>query len=459
LQGFWLPLPHLTGGSRLYDVSVYQRHLDLTNMDPATDWIGDADVPHPGLDFDGTDDRVRDDDSWPFDQPLTVAQTILDQGTQAATIWTHVKASSNSQWIRTKVDSGKFRLDINGGGFEGVETGASAYPTGEVVTLSASYKVGGGVRLYVDGEKVKTGTLSSASPSGGSLNRLALGTLDRSSTTKFLDGQIYDTALLSRAPSDQWHEMYYDQARRGFPDLLRRRSDVGLFGGGGGPTADTVSFDTATALADGFDPTITATANTVSPGTAQAAAQGFSATVTATQNTVSVGTAQATAQGFAPTITADDNTIAATTGQAAAQGFDPTISEGAAGDTITANLGTAQAQGFAPSITTSSATVTLGLGQAADKGFDPDVVADPSVINTQQGQAAATGFDPSITPSPRTVSVQTAQADAEGFEPAVVDGTVGVATTMEIEARPKYEITLTARPLYRIQLFAKEKLP
>jgi hypothetical protein len=266
---------------------------------------------------------------------------------------------------------------------------------------------------------------------------------------------IYPSVSQPRDRIFWWH----DQARRGSPDLLNRRSDVGLLGGGGGGTADTVSFNTATALADGFDPTITTTANTVSPGTAQAAAQGFSATVTATQNSISVGTAQATAQGFAPTITADPNTIAATTGQAAAQGFDPTISEGAAGDTITADLGTAQAQGFAPSISTNPATVTLGLGQATANGFDPDVVADPSEINTGQGQAAATGFDPTVTTNARTVVPQLGTAQADGFEPAVVDGTVGVATTMEIEARPLYEIDVEARPLYRIRLFVKEQLP
>lgn len=226
-----------------------------------------------------------------------------------------------------------------------------------------------------------------------------------------------------------------------------------------GGAADTVSPGTGTALADGFAPTITATANTVSLGTAQAAAQGFSATITATQNTVSAGTAQATAQGFEPAITTGSNTVAATTGQAAAQGFDPTISEGAAGDTLVADLGTAKAQGFAPSISTNPATVTLGLGQAASNGFDPDVVADPSEINTGQGQAAATGFDPTITTNARTVVPQLGEAQAQGFEPAVVDGTVGVATTMEIEARPLYEIDVEAKPLYRIRLFVKEQLP
>jgi hypothetical protein len=223
--------------------------------------------------------------------------------------------------------------------------------------------------------------------------------------------------------------------------------------------AETVSFDTGTALADGFAPTITATPNTVSPGTAQAAAQGFSAGVTATQNTVAVGTAQATAQGFVPTISADLNTITATTGQAPAQGFDPTISEGAAGDTISAGLGTAQAQAFDPTISINPVTVTLGLGQAAAEGFAPDVVADPSEINTGQAQAAATGFDPTVTTGSRTVAPQLGTAQADGFEPAVIDGNVGVATTMEIEARPLYEIDVEARPLYRIQLFVKEQLP
>lgn len=58
----WQALPGLTGGRRLIDLvnpGPHGRHGTLTNMDPATDWVGTS---RPGgygaLDFDGSDDRV-----------------------------------------------------------------------------------------------------------------------------------------------------------------------------------------------------------------------------------------------------------------------------------------------------------------------------------------------------------------------------------------------------------------
>jgi len=39
LVGFWLPLPSLAGGTKLYDLTRYRTHGTLTNMDPRTDWV------------------------------------------------------------------------------------------------------------------------------------------------------------------------------------------------------------------------------------------------------------------------------------------------------------------------------------------------------------------------------------------------------------------------------------
>jgi hypothetical protein len=445
LQGFWLPLPKLTGGSRLYDLSGYGRHGSFIDMGDEA-WAVDSKVSHPVLDIADKADVVdtKFDEAPPdtFTAWMYVRGDLIDGGYSFArdnasfggNSWRFFKGnwevSNNAKLSAGSFDSSKFNLFVgtfNRNGEQRIYTNGdlinSAAASGDVATPSANVYIGG----RADGG-IKNHTFA------------AVG---------------YHYREFSQSDVD----LLFNEARRGFPDLLNRRSDVGLLGGGGGGTADTVSPSTATALAEAFDPALTATPNTISAGTAQAAAQGFSATVTATQNTVSAGTAQATAQGFAPTISADPNTIGATTGQAGAQGFDPTISEGAAGDTITADLGTAQAQAFDPTITTNAATVTLGLGQATANGFDPDVVADPSEINTGQGQAAATGFDPTITTNARTVAPQLGTAQAQGFEPAVVDGTVGVATTMEIEARPLYEIDVEAKPLYRIRLFVKEQLP
>ena len=451
LQGFWLPLPRLTGGSRLYDISAYSNHASLA---PAATFVSEPELNYTSVSYDGTGYDGATVTSLDFNGADAFSATFIFK-TEDSYRERIVSSGLNQGWyIRLSNNNLYWKLDD--GSNNVFFTGSRVVNDGKFHTTTI---VNTGTNLigYTDGAQEGSQTHNV----GNLKDKIVIGGSPSKGTgaDQGIRGQIAVALLHTRSLSDEEVNGLDKQLRRGFPDLLRRRSDVGLLGGGGGPTADTVSFDTATALADGFEPTITATANTVSPDTGQAAAQGFSATVTATQNTVAAGTAQATAQGFAPTISADPNTIATTTGQAAAQGFDPVISEGAAGDTLVADLGTAQAQGFAPSITTNPVTVTLGLGQAPANAFDPDVVTDPSEINTGQGQAAATGFDPTVTTNARTVTPQLGTAQAQGFEPAVVDGTVGVATTMKIEARPLYEIDVEAKPLYRIRLFVKEQLP
>ncbi len=56
LVGFWLPLPSLSGGMKLYDLSRYRNHGTLSNMDPRTDWVNTE--RGIALDFDGTDTSV-----------------------------------------------------------------------------------------------------------------------------------------------------------------------------------------------------------------------------------------------------------------------------------------------------------------------------------------------------------------------------------------------------------------
>ena len=57
LVGFWLPLPSLAGGMKLYDLTRYRNHGTLTNMDPRTDWVQTE--RGIALDFDGNDDFVE----------------------------------------------------------------------------------------------------------------------------------------------------------------------------------------------------------------------------------------------------------------------------------------------------------------------------------------------------------------------------------------------------------------
>ena len=59
LVGWWLNVPHLQGGTILHDLAG-ENHGNLTNMNPATDWVQGGRLGGFGaLDFDGIDDRVE----------------------------------------------------------------------------------------------------------------------------------------------------------------------------------------------------------------------------------------------------------------------------------------------------------------------------------------------------------------------------------------------------------------
>lgn len=55
LVGWWMAPPGWSGGSRIHDLTG-RANGTLTNMDPATDWVGTE--YGPALDFDNTDDHV-----------------------------------------------------------------------------------------------------------------------------------------------------------------------------------------------------------------------------------------------------------------------------------------------------------------------------------------------------------------------------------------------------------------
>jgi len=68
LQGFWMPLPRTTGGSRLYDLSAYGRHAVLNKPDFFS-WSSDSSRPSPLLSYEPEPgDNAKNSDSIAFHQ-------------------------------------------------------------------------------------------------------------------------------------------------------------------------------------------------------------------------------------------------------------------------------------------------------------------------------------------------------------------------------------------------------
>lgn len=163
LIGIW---PMWEGaGSRIMDVSVLRGDGILTNMNPATDWVGSR--HGHALSFDGVDDHVLVGNLPLFTAPSSFSLFVLFKrnGTSADNSFPRLIGKGNS----TNSD-GEWSLFVNDSdagstqaGFRFIDPGGSAHNLVHTTlgaintdwhTLGVSYR-NGAQMLYVDGRKVK----------------------------------------------------------------------------------------------------------------------------------------------------------------------------------------------------------------------------------------------------------------------------------------------------------------
>ena len=239
VQGFWVPLPHLVGGHSLYDIAR-GHHATLTNMDPATDWVSSAGAPFAGLHFDGTDDVVAGGDVAALDglSALSVSATVRLGNTAAdhcvISKGTFGNGPGDGGWMLyfdQSAQSGSQRWSFivqpqegSTTGLSRVESTTSFTDTSGVHRIGASYDgAAGELTMWIDGRVENT-----ASIGVGSLPDVAT-PLERgrnSTSGRHYGGHIFDVYVAAHA-----HDVgrLHEQARRGFPDLLRPRRGVSLF--------------------------------------------------------------------------------------------------------------------------------------------------------------------------------------------------------------------------------------
>ena len=150
---------------KLLDLSPYQNHGTLTNMDPATDWVHDGE--RAGLDFDGVDDRV-DVQQLPQVRPVTITAIVS---------FTNVNKSIHSVYCQSTFNSRpRLYVDLKNVpvGYEmRLYSGSYASPSSTMLLTANkwycfcwTWDTDGSVNYYADGVNVGTTTRSISGTDG-----------------------------------------------------------------------------------------------------------------------------------------------------------------------------------------------------------------------------------------------------------------------------------------------------
>lgn len=229
LLAWWLPLPNTAGGSKVYDLSGHGRHATFGGSTTFPTW---RPASHPGrtdraIDFDGTDD-------------VMTAGAISDiTGATALTIacWMYPRSGGGVGFGRLfhSDDANPFAILMNGSAtsMQFTLNGGFGIVTGTVTATAWNHLIGAWdgttMTLYVNGVSAGTAAFSTAL---GTCSTIYFG--DRSSGGRAFDGTANDFVIWNRGLSAAGAALWYDQARRGHPDTLRRYTPKAWSFGGAG---------------------------------------------------------------------------------------------------------------------------------------------------------------------------------------------------------------------------------
>lgn len=212
LVGWWMGAPNCYGGTRLQDL-LNHNHGTLTNMDPATDWVGTQ--YGPALDFDGTDDRVTASSVATSQTNITI-MVFGEHNDTTQRYAISAGSSTNQKGPHIGVRSGtQYRYGVWGGMVVDSTVGYSVgVPHAWQMTVTPS-----AVTAYCDGNPAGTSSTGLAfTGTNGSIN---IGCLNN--ITSFWNGPIY--AAIVFAGSSEYRKSaapeMSQEAFSGFPDQLR----------------------------------------------------------------------------------------------------------------------------------------------------------------------------------------------------------------------------------------------
>jgi hypothetical protein len=208
-------------------------------MDPATDWAYQADQPNIGLEFDSASNQHVSVGQQQTKLGFTAFGWFRTTGAQK-TIISQWAASSGTEWYLGVWDvyspNGPIIFARNQNGESTFYQAKDGSNDGQYHFVSVSVGLGFSSSVdefYVDGNRpssIRPGGFRTPFQSSWSTEAaLDIGRRDDDGRKDF-DGSLSEVGLFSRALSGSEHKLLYDQARRGFPDLLNRRDTVGLLG-------------------------------------------------------------------------------------------------------------------------------------------------------------------------------------------------------------------------------------
>ena len=255
LFAWFMCVPGATGGSKLVDLNrVFPG--TLTAMDVTTCWRG---TKMPGafgeLDFDGVDDYVE------------AGGSILFDGLTQLTMWARLRFRSRGSYEsyigKRTGDTNRFTMGVGGAGVGSSAAfaincgnGANSYGYADSTMandtdyhLIATFNGAGAdnaarLQAYINGVAV-TLTYASTIPAslGTNTGNFILG--NETGQTRFFDGQLAEAGVKAQWTSPEGARLLYEEARSGYPNLLRRvELDDGMDApaAGGGITGPLIGF-------------------------------------------------------------------------------------------------------------------------------------------------------------------------------------------------------------------------
>ncbi len=255
---WFLNVPHWQGGTTWRDLT---KRFDgtLTNMDPATDWVG------PGgrrggfgaLDFDGSNDYVVNNSAPVTDEPLTLMCWMRPDVTNTIQkmVWVGDESDdiNSGQWaiqIVGTVSAEIVRMQKSGGGghryaFTGIAPSTTEW-THVCGTIAAAAAESDFI-LYINGRVPSDhGTIDSG-PSDPAVDTLAIGIAAHTTPVFPFNGLLDDVRIYNRALSAAEVSQVYQDSQVGYPRTLRRLRRRAF----AAPAAVDISH--VAALADSFD--------------------------------------------------------------------------------------------------------------------------------------------------------------------------------------------------------------
>ena len=235
LVSWWMALPGLTGGSKFTNL-LGRHHGSLTNMNPATDWVG---TTRPGgwgaLDFSGGSEHVRVDawreidvindfhaSAWVYVRSLPADDFVfvLRQGDNGDSfgsgITSYAIVLDNRNGIRRVRAVMTFRSATN----MDARAPIVDLPLNHWVLLSFSRHLDT-LRLYQDGELVGQNTAGDAD-SEGDTRSYPYFSVGGAPAGRSMDGRVDSVRLVTRDVPAEEVATHYDLSRQGYPGMLNR---------------------------------------------------------------------------------------------------------------------------------------------------------------------------------------------------------------------------------------------